>query len=208
MILDSAMSILWIVTYTLVLIGTIRLQYPLISPLTQAVVAPLEFAMLIFLLVAGSFGFDYISAGYLYWAIIEILIIIVILKGGYIKRKYIVPYIMLVAMITVVMTTVIISSRFTIFYCHLNSVIGDMIWLAFILRDKKYPMKAVTLATFTTKFLADVLAVPVYFGCSIWIVSFMCILLPILDFTFILIYFVRRSKQVRGKEPECGIETG
>lgn len=43
--LDMAMCVLWIVTYTLVLIGTIRYQYPVISPITQAIIAPFEFCV-------------------------------------------------------------------------------------------------------------------------------------------------------------------
>ena len=44
-VLDVLMCVLWISTYTLCLISTIRYHYPALSPITQLVGAPFEFAV-------------------------------------------------------------------------------------------------------------------------------------------------------------------
>lgn len=65
-ILDLMMCCLWILTYTIVLLGTIKYNYPLISPVTQAIIAPFEFAVLYRYIIKGFLGFDYVSLSYIY----------------------------------------------------------------------------------------------------------------------------------------------
>lgn len=59
--LDIAMCFLWIITYTLVLIGTVKYRYPLIAPISQAIIAPFEFAVLIRFVIHGNLSLDYVS---------------------------------------------------------------------------------------------------------------------------------------------------
>lgn len=192
-ILDVTMCILWIATYTLVLIGTVKYRYPLISPMTQAVISPFEFAVLIRLILVGSFGQIYVFTAYAYWTLIEIAIIWVILKSGYIKRKYIVPYIVLVCVMTCVMFYFVTVKGQMFFFSYFNTFIGEVIWFRFILK-KDYPMKPIALLAFFTKFIGDSFSIVVYFGDGIWLSNVMCVLLPVLDFAFILVYF-KRSRQ-------------
>lgn len=81
------MCFLWIATYTLVLVGTIKYRFPLISPITQAMIAPLEFSVLFLFIKLDAFRLDYASMAYLYWSIIEIVIIIVMIRNGYIRKN-------------------------------------------------------------------------------------------------------------------------
>jgi len=187
------MCLLWIVTYTLVLIGTIKYRYPLIAPITQAIIAPFEFSVLIRFIIQGSLDFGYVSLAYIYWTIIEILIIGVIIKRGYIQRKLIIPYLLLICTMTGIMCYWVVIKNCMFFFSYFNTFIGELFWLHFILKTD-YPMKPLALAAFVAKFVGDAISIPTYLGDGIWLISAICVLLPVLDFLFILIYF-KRSKE-------------
>jgi hypothetical protein len=141
----------------------------------------------------GNFGFDYVSMAYLYWTLIEIAIIMVMLKNGYIKKKYRALYIILAICITAIMVYLVAFRGQIFFFSYLNTFIGVIIWLAFVIKRKDYPMKTITLAIFIVKFIADVLGFIVYNGYGSWVENAMCILLPIIDFLFILLYLKRKN---------------
>ena len=67
------------ITYTLIFIGTAKYKYPLIAPITQAIVAPLEIWMAFFIIIGNS-QFNYITVSYIYWTIVEIAIFLMIRK--------------------------------------------------------------------------------------------------------------------------------
>lgn len=192
------MCLLWITTYTLVLIGTIKYKYPLISPITQAIIAPFEFSVLLLFLKMGPFRLDYATIAYLYWSIIEILIIVVMIKNQYIRKGLIVPYIgALLAMTTIMIYCVTIKERM-FFFSYLNTFVGVIVWLIYIINDKDFPLNRISLAIFFTKLTADTLAVPVYFEHGYGIEKILCVLLPVLDSFFVLL-FIYRKRNLRTK---------
>lgn len=193
-ILDATMCLLWIVTYTLVLIGTIKYKHPLIAPATQVIIAPFEFAVLLSFVIGGRLDIDYISAAYLYWTVIEVAIIYVILKSGNVRSGRGCLYILSVCMMTCIMCYLVIIRGWTFFFSYFNTVVGEIIWLFYIFK-KDYPMKPLALAAFITKFIADAVSIPVYFGKGIWLISLISVLLPALDWIFILVYFNRKRKK-------------
>ena len=191
-VLDIALCGLWILTYTLVLIGTIKYHYPLISPITQAIIAPFEWSVLFLFLKLEISITDYAFITYLYWGIVEIAIIYVILRMGYIKKKLIKPYIALIVMVTGFMVYLVTIRQHMLSFSYINTFLGVLIWAKFI-RNKNYPMKGFSLAIFATKFLADFLGAIVYYGDGIWIINIVSILLPVLDFCFIIEFFLRKK---------------
>ena len=193
-ILDAVMCVLWMATYTLVLIGTVKYQYPLISLNTQAIIAPLEFSCLLMLIKTGQFGLDYVSLAYLYWSVIEIMIFLVTIKNGYIKRKYIAPYLCVVAVITCGLIYYVTIKEYLLFFNYVNTFAGVIFWLIFLIRDTKIPICPIMLAAFVAKFIADMLAVVVYLPRAHWGVGLICLFLPILDSVFIFVYLYRRKK--------------
>lgn len=195
-ILDVGMCLLWITTYTLVLIGTIMYRYPLISPITQVIIAPLEFSVLFLFIKLGAFRLDYASVAYLYWSIIEIIIISVMMKKEYIRKKYTIPYIGTLISITGIMVYWVTIKENMFFFNYFNTFIGIFFWLIFVLENKDYPMKSITLAIFIIKFIADVLAFVVYHGEGNWVANLLCILLPVVDSIFLLVYFRRKTEKI------------
>lgn len=190
---DAVMCLMWITTYTLVLIGTCRYRYPMISPYAQAVIAPFELSVTVMFITRGQLGFNYPSVACIYWTVIEIAIIAVILKSGFVKRKHIAPYIVLCGAITCAMLYLVTFKGYMLFFSYFNTFVGVAIWFGSILR-RDYPMKPLALAAFITKFVGDILAAIVYFGVGGWCVDLMSILLPPLDFAFVVVYVVRRKQ--------------
>ena len=192
-VLDLTMCCMWSLTYTLVLIGTIKYKFPLISPVTQAITAPFEFAVIYIFLTKNTLSFDYVSFSYLYWSIIEIVIIICVIKLNFIKKKHIFPYILTVVGITVVMCFLVSHQSQMLYFSYINTFIGEFIWLLYITK-KDYPTNLLVISVFFFKFIADLVSIPVYFGAGYWTVNFICALLPMLDFAFIVIYFQKKLK--------------
>lgn len=191
--IDAVMCFLWILTYTLVLVGTIRHKYPLISPITQLIIAPFEFAVVIKMLIAGNLGFDYISVSYLYWTIIEIAILAVMIGYGFVLKEYVVPYLLAVIAVTALMCYLVGFAGHQFFFSYFNTFVGEIVWLVHILK-KDYPRKPVVLMIFVAKFLGDAISIPVYFGRASLVISLLSLLLPILDFVFVHVYFLRSAE--------------
>lgn len=192
---DAAMCILWILTYTLVLIGTIKYRYPLIAPLAQAIIAPFEFSVLFMFHKLGMIEFNYVVVAYLYWAIIEVAIFRAIEKLGYIKKHHVKPYIAIVVLITLIMLYFVAIKEKMFFFSYFNTIVGIAIWAQFIWKNKDYPIKSISLAVFIVKFFADILGAIVYFGRGFWIMNLMSVLLPIIDFFFMQMWFTRKTEQ-------------
>jgi len=191
--LDKLMCLLWITTYSLALIGTIKYRYPLIAPMTQAIIAPFEFAVFIGYIINGNLNLGYVSLSYVYWTAIEICIIVVMIKNGYIIKQHIAPYLLFVCTLTAIMCYLVAVKGHMFFFSYFNTFIGEIIWFSLILK-KDYPMKPIALAMFITKFVGDAISIPTYLGDGIWLINAICILLPILDLLFILVYIHRKNK--------------
>lgn len=56
-------------------------------------------------------------------------------------------------------------------------------------------MKPLALAAFITKFVGDLISIPTYLGSGIWLIDIICVLLPALDFLFIIVYINRVKKR-------------
>lgn len=85
--------------------------------------------------------------------------------------------------------------EYMFFFNYLNTFSGIIFWLIYVIRNKDYPIKPITLAIFLMKLVADVFALIVYNGDGNWASNAMCILLPVVDFLFIMLY-VKRKKTV------------
>lgn len=189
--LDIAMCVLWVLTYTLVLIGTITYRFPLISPATQAVIAPFEFAVFIKFIYRDALGFDYVFLSYAYWTAIEIAIIYQIVRIGFINKNRVIPYVFVITVLTCIMCYCVIANKYMFFFSYFNTFVGEIFWLVFILK-KDYPMRPIALAAFFAKFIGDAISIVPYFGHGGFLINFICLTLPLLDLAFIFIYFKRK----------------
>ena len=192
--IDAVLSLLWSVTYTLVLLGSVKYNYPLISPIAQAIIAPLEFAVVARLVIVGMAGLNHVFINYVLWACLEIAIIVVQIRRGFIGKCYIALYLLCVVALTFVMCYLVAYRGYLLFFCLLNTFVGEIFWLSHVWK-KDYPMKPIVLAMFLTKYIADSMSVVVYFSQGSWIDSLIGILLPVLDFIFVHAYFRRKSKE-------------
>ena len=196
------LSFLWILTYILVLLGTKKYKYPLISPITQIFIASLEFSVLFQLIIEKALGWNHIGISYVCWTIVEILIIVAQIRYGFISKKYVGMYISLMAITTAIMCYFVAYKKFGFFFNYFNTFVGEIVWLLHI-RKKDYPKKPIVLLIFITKFVADTIAISVYFGRGAWIISLISIALPILDFLFIHTYFSRIGNNTLKQPPKC-----
>lgn len=191
-LLDMLMCLLWIAAYTFVLIGSIKYKYPLISPITQAFIAPFEFAVFILFVFVEKYTFNYASAAYLYWTAIEIITMVAILAMGAIEKKYIVPYLLFTAFVCIIMIYFVTIKGHVLFFSYFNTFIGELFWLNHIRKDD-YPMKPYAIAAFISKLIADFIAVFLYFGNGPIIISAICLMLPMLDAYFVYVWYKRRN---------------
>ena len=84
---DIIVCFLWIAVELLAYIAMKKYKTPTISPLSQLVVAPFEFAVTIWLFLKHvSLGYAFFS--YLFWTIIEISIIVYLYKLHAIPKKW------------------------------------------------------------------------------------------------------------------------
>ena len=192
-IIDATMCLLWIVTYALVLIGTIRYRFPLMEPMAQAIMAPFEFAAWLLFILNRQSGSIYSLVAYSCWALIEILIIVVAIKNGYIPQERIVWYLIKTVILTLVMFDLAVRQNHMLFFSHFQTIVAEVIWLRFVQKND-YPVRPIALAVFITKFVADAIAVFVYFGKGSCIINILCITLPVLDAFFIVAYIIKVCK--------------
>jgi hypothetical protein len=93
------------------------------------------------------------------------------------------------------MIYVVVIKKYMLFFSYLNTFTGMLFWFFFVLR-REYPMIPVTLAVFLTKLVADILAAIVYVGEGGWMVDVFAVLLPSLDFLFVVAWILKaRSKR-------------
>ena len=191
---DILMTLLWSVTYTLVLIGTIRYRYPLISLMGQAIIAPFELAVVLHFIVRGNFNLSLVPLSYTYWTIFEAAIICILLKLKGLKKKELALYLLFLGAMTALMIYLVTFKGHMLIFAYANTFLGQVFWLLLV-RRKDYPMTPWTLSIFVIKFVADVILIPVYLHMGIWINQLLCILLPILEALFILEYSKRKEAE-------------
>ena len=112
------------------------------------------------------------------------------------KKKHIGPYLGLIAVITVIMFYLALVKDQILFFSYFNTFLGTVFWFVHILK-KDYPMVPIALVAFLTKFFGDSLLLKVYLGVGGWLTDVLCVLLPILEFAFIPVFFVRRRQRKR-----------
>lgn len=190
-ILDEIMCFLWILTYLLTFLGSIKYKYVLIHPLTPAIIAPFELTVVLNFIVTNT-SVNYAFIAYICWAVIEIALIGLILKKEFILPKERFIYISCVFLITCVMCYFVIVEKQMFFFSYFNTIIGVIFWFGHIFK-KDYPMKPLALLAFLTKFLADLIAIPVYLFEGSLLISLICVLLPILDLAFVVVYIIRHD---------------
>lgn len=174
--------------YTLVLYGTVKYRYPMIAPITQAIIAPLEMLMCI----ATILVINYSSVFYGYWAIVESLTFVAAQKTGRISRKHTRRYALLSILISVILIELMLRCGQVLLFTHINTVAGMLFWLRYV-RNENYPMVPVSLAIFVTKLAADLVNVVVYFPGGSWLVRLLNVFMPVVDAMFILVYFKRKQ---------------
>ena len=191
-IADMLMCLLWVTTYALVLAATLKDKYPAISPITQAIIAPFEFAVTASFL--QDFSLHYVSAAYLCWSLLEIGTIALFLQRQYIRPRLAGPYLAILFLLTCLMAYVIRQPRGTIVFSYLNTILGTVFWYGHV-RRRDYPVTVLHLCFFVTKYCADVLGVITYFRQHGPFVSAMSVLLPFLDSIFILTWYARHQER-------------
>lgn len=120
----------------------------------QACVAPLEFAVMIYLILRWG-GLTYVSIAYACWCVIEIGMFYVNYKLGAIPKDREKHYIALVALVMVIMIWGIVVKGQMLFINYFDALVGVWFWARYIRREE-YPMKPLAGAAFLTKFVADV----------------------------------------------------
>ena len=80
------------------------------------------------------------------------------------------------------------------FFSYFNTFVGELFWFRYILK-KEYPIKALNFAAFIAKFIGDAVSVPVYIGAGTVFSRAMCVLLPVLDLCFIIVFIYKVYSQ-------------
>lgn len=188
---DMIMCSLWVLTYALVLIGTIKYRRAVISPIAQLIIASFEIAVFIQLYIVEK-NVCYVTIAYACWSAIEIAILLTMMRFGLVKRAYIAPYFIVLCILTAIVFYFIEYKNQMFFFSYFNTFLGEVIWFVHI-KKNDYPIKPVVLGAFTAKFIADVICVLLHFGYGVWLTVALCVLLPILDLAF-LVDYVKRAK--------------
>lgn len=189
-VLDIVMCFGWILTYTLVLIGSQKYKFPLIPLSTQFFITSLEIAVFLGFL-AGSQSFSYPHLAYGYWAIIEVSIIYVSFRQRKIQDEQKMLYGVALFFMILVMNYLLKMDHGMLYFTYINTIVGMLFWLYYIL-DKKYPMNLFSLCIFLVKFLSDVLGGIVYYNELDALVCCIAIALPCIELLFIAIWLYRR----------------
>ena len=191
---DVIVCFLWVAVELLVFIAMKKYKAPTISPLSQLVVAPFEFAVTIwFFMQRLSLGYAFLA--YLLWTIIEILIIVFFYKLHAIPQKWEKWYIVILLISTCVYLYSLHFQYGMLLFSTLSTLIAIIFWYIYIFRPS-YPITLFTLLIFIIKLLADILGLVVYFSSSPIIIRCISTSMAALDLCFIPTWFVlyRRNK--------------
>ena len=193
LLLDALMCCGWITTYTLVLIGTKIYKFPLISLSTQISIASVEIAVLISFIV-NKYIFNYAYFAYLYWSVIEVMIIFISLKQRNFTKEQKYKYWVTLIVLIIIMSFILKIDKGMLYFTYLNTIVGMILWFYYTL-EKNYPIKPFVVAIFIVKMIADILGAIVYYNSYNNLVRFMSVFLPCIDLPFIILYFYRYFNQ-------------
>ena len=202
--IDTIMCIFWVSTYALVLIGSFKYKYPMISLDAQAMIAPYEIAIVISFFAIDSI-FNYAIAAYMIWSLLQITIITFTILYGNLKNKYIPVYLLFFVAVTMQMVYMVVYKDEAFLFANLNTFVGMIFWFIHILK-KGYPMRPLALAAFSTKFVADVLGAITYLGEGKPLANTLSVLIPVVDLAFIIVFAVRML-QKKGKKQTVDMST-
>ena len=190
------MCLLWVTTYVLVLVSTLKYRYPATSLFMIALVAPFEFSTLISIILKteGNFGFPFYA--YLIWSIMEIPILISVLITGNHSRKKIFAFIATIIIVSLLTFYGVFYQSQTLFFSYFNTFLGELFWLGYIAKRQFHP-QSIHFAFCITKLIADLIAVPVFGGMGSWTVNSICVILPVIDLLFIAICLEKKNEIIK-----------
>lgn len=177
----------------------IKYKYPLISPITPLVIAPLELSCLLMFIRVGAFRLEYAPVVYTLWVLVEIVLIAVILRCGFVKKERRYLYFDGLIVVTIVMFFLVTIKEYQLFFTYANTIVGVLFWFIHFIRHKDYPLTLLTIIIFTLKFVADAIGIPVYFHRGGWPIAVFSVFLPLLDFCFIVVFLLRKLRVSREK---------
>lgn len=192
MILDIAMTVLWTLTYILALAFSVKYKKEVIPPLTQVIIAPVEFGPLISFFWLRSIEFNYILLAYFIWCILEVLLFINAVRIKVLTKHNIIVYFFTFILLTVATTYLIVYKGQMLFLNYFNTFIGLVVWMFWIVKDNYIRRKSI-LCVFASKFTADFFAVFFYFGISPISVKILAVALPCVDCVMIITYYIMCS---------------
>ncbi len=94
---------------------------------------------------------------------------------------------------TALMVYLVVVLDYAVVFSYIITFFAELFWLCYITKEK-YPIKPLILAAFVSKFIADICAIPVYYHYGHWIISVLAIVIPIIDFCFFVVYYLRKKK--------------
>ncbi|MCR5042089.1 MAG: hypothetical protein K6C36_08355 [Clostridia bacterium] len=193
--MDVVMCCLWIVTELLCLIGIKKYRKPVLPPMSQLVIAPFEFAVVIYFIITHAVA-NYAFFSYIAWAAIEIVIVKYYYRYRLIPQKMKSWYIVLLAAQTAVLLVFILKVEGSFpFFGVFNTLAAIMIWFVYLFKPN-YPMNHYTLCVFILKLCADLAGTVVYFPGSSAVIRGILVSMVLVDVGFFPAWAVlRRSPQ-------------
>lgn len=190
-IADIVMCALWVFTYLSVFLIMLITKRVIIHPVTTLLGLAMELGILIAHISNGD-DFNYVTISYACWSIIEIGIVILHIKYKSIEYTFLPIYLFL--SVLSIIGVFLWANNYThgVTYCNfILTTAGMLVWLTFLFL-KKQTMHWSYLIPFVSKLVADVLVLYVYFDFMNWFINTFCIVLPIVDHLFIVLFIVRR----------------
>lgn len=194
---DIAMCCLWIITEFLCLIGIIKYKKSILPPLSQLVIAPFEFAVVIFFVIRNAIA-NYALYSYFAWAIIEIIIVRYYYKYHLLPKKLKRWYVILLMLQTIVLLILLLNANGSFaFFGVFNTLIAIIIWFVYLYKTD-YPMNAFSLCVFILKLFADTTGSIAYISDSPVIIRCILIAMVTVDICFLPTWFYFRKRQKQG----------
>ena len=91
----------------------------------------------------------------------------------------------------------VVVQNYMLFCAYFLTFSGAIIWLVFILTKRDYPFNILNLMVFFTKFVADVVLIPVYLdkGPISIITDILVFALPSVDLLSIIVFLLKKRQQ-------------
>lgn len=132
---DITMCFLWLVTYILVIISTIKSKFPAMSPIACIIIFPWELLVAIGSISAFN-ALSYVHVAHIGFAILDLLIILVIIfKLRYFDIHNTVCYIYILFVNILVTLLMWRLPNGVLYSSYINTFLGTVFWILYILRD-------------------------------------------------------------------------